>query len=121
MKMRKRVALGAIWLLTILLTAAPAWAEDSLPFHVVKVSPQDRKAVVKMHDGALKVVGVGDVLGQAGKVVEVSPQRLVLETATSEGMVTTIVRLDGEHQRVDTVHQQGGPPPQVVAPLLRQN
>lgn len=117
MSIGKRIAPGTFWLLSIFLAVAPTWAEETAPFQVVKVSPQDHRAVVKMHDGALKVVGVGDVLGQGNKVVEVSAQRLVLEAVTPEGMVTTIVRLDGKSQQVETVRQQGGLPPRLVAPV----
>lgn len=51
MNIRKQIALGTVWLAAVLLVAAPTWAEEIVPFQVVKVSPQDHRAVVKMSDG----------------------------------------------------------------------
>lgn len=102
-----------------LLFAAQGLAAGLEKFQFLKVAPQEQKAVVKTPAGKLQVVGVGEFVAGA-KVVEIAEGRVVLEEAGEQGPETVIIRLDGQHQRIERLRRQGEQPPALVVPAAVQ-
>jgi hypothetical protein len=110
---------------TLLLMATQALHAEPLDkVKFVKVSEQEGKAVIRDVDGKLSMIGVGDVIGIDGKVVqpgkrvndkkkdsavdvlhiiEIAKDRVVLERQTAEGPEKIIVRLLDGKQSVEKV------------------
>jgi hypothetical protein len=110
---------------TLLLMATQALHAEPLDkVKFVKVSEQEGKAVIRDVDGKLSMIGVGDVIGIDGKVVqpgkrvndkkkdsaadvlhiiEIAKDRVVLERQTADGPEKIIVRLLDGKQSVEKV------------------
>jgi hypothetical protein len=126
---------------TLLLMATQALHAEPLDkVKFVKVSEQEGKAVIRDVDGKLSMIGVGDVIGIDGKVVqpgkrvndkkkdsavdvlhiiEIAKDRVVLERQTAEGPEKIIVRLLDGKQSVEKVtasnpKQPNGPMTQIM-------
>ena len=63
----------------LLLFADHSLAADLERFQFLKISPQEQKAVVKVPEGALQLVGIGDIIAGDAKIVEIVEGRVVLE------------------------------------------
>lgn len=112
-------------LFTGLLLSSTLWADHALAaglekIQFLKIAPQEQKAVVKMPDGKLQLIGVGQELVPAIKVIEIAEGRVVLEEIGEHGPETVIVRLDGKYQRIERLRRQGETPPAMVAPTAAQ-
>jgi len=81
----------------------------------LKISPQEQKAVVKTPEGKLQMVGVGDIIDEA-MIVEIVEGRIVLERPGESGPETIIIRLNGKHQRIESILPRGEKPPVMTAP-----
>jgi hypothetical protein len=108
------VLIGLVFSLTLFVGHSFAAGLEKIQF--LKIAPQEQKAVVKMPDGKLQLVGVGQELVPNIKIIEIAEGRVVLEEAGEHGPETVIVRLDGKFQRIERLRQQGEPPPAMVAP-----
>jgi hypothetical protein len=100
------------WMIAVVLIVSVgvslAFAADLDGVRFVKISSYDQKAVIKTAAGELKLVGVGDMIGEKMVIKEIAGDQLVLETPGLQGPETLIVSLDknGE-QKVDRM----GPAP----------
>lgn len=81
--------------------------------HILKISSQDERALIKTPDGNMQVIKVGDVLSDqsAGQknnetlVVEITTGRVVLEEITHTGNETVIIRLAEGMQRIERIRK----------------
>lgn len=72
---------------------------------VVKISPGDARAVVRIDTGALQVIRVGDDLGDPGRVIEIAPGRVVLEVRGRAGIETVVIRVQNGRQTVERIQR----------------
>ena len=74
---------------------------------VVKISPHDARAVVRIGTDALQVIRVGQDLGDHGKVIEIAPGRVVLEAKSRTGTETVVIRVRNGRQSVERIRRSG--------------
>ncbi len=86
-----------------LLAARNALADALERTTFVKLSPSEQKAVIKTSDGKLKMVGVGDIVGDENKIREISNDRITLERKSQAGVETIIVTLHNGKQKIQTI------------------
>ncbi len=86
-------------------------------YQFLKISPPEQKAVVKTPEGALQLLGVGDVIAGDARIVEIVDGRVVLEQPGEDGNETVIVRLDGKNQRIERILPRGEKPPVMMSPV----
>lgn len=87
--------------LSLLVLCSLAYADIIDSIHLLKISPQDERAVVKMEDGVMKIIKPGDPIGKSGKVIEIASGRVVIEEQTERGKETVIIRLEESRQRIE--------------------
>lgn len=57
----------------MLFISAEALAVEAFEsIHLLKSSPQDERAVVKLEDGSMKIIRPGEAIGKSGKAVEIT-------------------------------------------------
>jgi hypothetical protein len=83
----------------------------------LKIAPEEQKAVMKTPEGALQLVGIGDVIAGDARIVEIAEGRVVLEQPGEDGNETVIVRFDGKSQRIERLRPRGEKPPVMTAPV----
>ncbi|RJQ75554.1 MAG: hypothetical protein C4519_15550 [Desulfobacteraceae bacterium] len=89
---------------------------------VIKISPKNESAVIKVQKKEIKVVTVGDDLGNLGKVMEISKGRVVLQRNTENGNELILIRKEtGEDQRVEKISKVQGLPPGLYMPGSAQS
>ena len=87
-------------LATVLFTATFAAAVPMEKYRFLKISSQDRKAVVKTPEGEMKLVAPGDLVGDA-RISAITDGRVVLEREGEGAGETLVVRLENGRQKVD--------------------
>src|SRR5574340_279214 len=88
---------------------AAAGAEVLDRYFVLKTSPQDQAAVVRVNDGKAKIVRVGDVVGTWGNVMEITSDSVVIEEGKGKDRVTVIIRVSDGKQAIERIQKK--PPP----------
>ncbi|MBI5075031.1 MAG: hypothetical protein HZB62_07685 [Nitrospirae bacterium] len=81
-------------IMSILMTSSFAHADTVDSIHLLKISSQDERAVVKMEDGTKKIIKIGDAIGKNGKVIEITSGRVVIEEQMDGGSEIVIIRLE---------------------------
>lgn len=81
---------------------------------VLKIAAQDERAVIKTPDGKMLIIKVGDSIGDHGKVVEITADRIVLEEQKGKETEKVIIRLIDGKQKVERLRKTG----EQSAPLL---
>ncbi|MBI5634354.1 MAG: hypothetical protein HZA15_12850 [Nitrospirae bacterium] len=87
----------------MLLLVSAAFADSMDSLHLLKISPQDERAVVKMEDGTKKIIKIGDVIGKNGKVIEITSGRVVIEEQIDGGSEIVIIRLEEGKQWTERI------------------
>jgi hypothetical protein len=87
-------SLGKIWLMTVSLTSLSLWSADATTLDnlsVMALGAVDGRAVVKMPDGKMQVLKVGDTIpGTQAVISQVLNDKLVVEdTVTTKDKPTT--------------------------------
>lgn len=91
-----------ILITAVLFISVAVFAADTVDsLHLLKISPQDERAVVKMEDGAKKIIQPGDAIGKNGRVIEITSGRVVIEEQTDGGREMVIIRLEEGRQRTE--------------------
>lgn len=102
----------------VFVCASGAFADSTMNIQVLKISPQDERAVIKTADGKTKVVKPGDVLTEQFSsqqkqtnntktltVIEIAEGRVVLEERQGNDKETVIIRLKDGKQTVEKVRR----------------
>lgn len=95
---------------------SPVFAED---FQILKVSPEDERALIKTADGNLQVIRVGDRIGLKGIVVEIVEGRIVIEERTNQDIETVIIRFENGKQKMERIRKVGDRSPVLYSPIPR--
>jgi len=103
--------------LFIFMIGLPLHAGQIESYRILKIIPMDKTAIIKAPDGQTRIIKVGDVISEAGKIVEITKSRVVLEKATDKDKETVIINLDEGEQRVLRIKKlPPGPPPLLYKP-----
>jgi len=100
----------------VLFWGSLSFAADIEGVRFVKIAGNDQKAVIKNTDNKMRMVGLGDEINGA-TIVEIVDGRVVLEKPGAAGVETIIVRIDGDHQRIERISKKGEKPLVMKAPV----
>ena len=100
-------------IISMLITSTFVLAASIDNIHLLKISPQDERAVVKMEDRAMKIIKPGDAIGKNGKVVEITSGRVVIEEQTDGGRETIIIRFEQGRQTVERLKKTPDTQPEI--------
>lgn len=121
-----RFSIRVIFLILGLLFPGLAAAENPLSsisleaIRLLRIAPSDERAVIKTPDGKLKVIKVGDVIGNKdGHVIEIAAGRVVIEEKVGREIERVIIRLEGDKQRMERIKKEGEAPPPLLAPQTK--
>ncbi len=104
-------------ILTIVLsTNMPVFAQSIEEIRIIKISPQDERAVIKTTDRELKIIKVGDSVGQNGKITEITKGRVVIDERTADGIETVIIRFENGNQKIERIKKVADKQPLLYKP-----
>jgi hypothetical protein len=83
---------------------------------ILRILDQEEKAMVKLPDGRMHILKVGDLVGKNGKVIEIVKGRIVIEEKTDKGPERVIIRFESGKQRIERIRKIGEQPPMLYAP-----
>jgi hypothetical protein len=83
---------------------------------ILRILDQEERAMVKLPDGRMHILKVGDPIGKKGKVIEIVEGRIVIEEKTEKGPETVIIRFESGKQRIERIRKIGEQPPMLYAP-----
>ena len=83
-------------------------------FQVLKISPEDQRAVIKTPDGKMQIIKIGDPIGDHGIIKEIAADRVVIEEQIGNETEKVIIRLNDGKQTVVRLKKTG----EQSAPLL---
>lgn len=89
--------------------------------NVVKISAIEESAVVKTPTESLRVIKVGDVIGNNGKVTEISTNRIIIEEATKKGLITTFITFENGNRAVKRIIKFRDSASQHYTPVINGN
>jgi len=98
------------------LAAGLVFGESINTIQIKKISPEDQKAIVKSSDGKIKMIGLGDTLGD-GRVTEISENKIVVEKKTDAGPEKIIIRFENGKQQVERLSRVPESKPHLVSSL----
>lgn len=87
------------------LPAAVSAAEVKDHYTVVKISPSDRAAVMRIDGGPQKLIREGEQVGKNRKVSEIAADRVVIEEGTGKDRETVIIRIIDGKQTVERMRE----------------
>lgn len=101
-----------------LVTSARGQAQEITveSIHILRIIEQDEQAMIKLLDGRMHILKVGDSVGKNGKVVEIVEGRIVIEERTERGPETVIIRFEKGKQRIERIRKVGDKQPILYAP-----
>jgi len=95
-----------IWILIFFLTAfILSWpkhlqAISIEDIKVLKISPQDQKAIIKISSGDMVIIKAGDDIAGNIKVIDISEGRIVVEEMTERGAEKVIIKINDGEQKI---------------------
>ncbi len=97
---------SVIFILLMLIPLTAIGKEPAKPvsvdaIQVLKIAPQDQRAVIKTPDGTMRIIAVGDAIGEHARVTEIAEGRVVLEETKGQEIDKVIIRLENGKQRVE--------------------
>ena len=91
---------------------------------VVRILDQEEKAMIKLPDGKMHILKVGDdltkdplrVTGSGLRVVEITEGRIVIEERTEKGPEKVIIRFEKGKQTIERIRKAGDKQPVLYSP-----
>jgi hypothetical protein len=105
-----------IFTLFSITSVQPLLAQSLADIRVLKISPQDKAAVMELSDGQLQLIRIGDLVNGFGQVVEIAPQRIVFEKQFRGAKEILVIRLIGEQQKLERIRKSGNEKPVYAVP-----
>ncbi len=87
--------------------------------HILGIVEQEEKAMIKLPDGKMHILKVGDPIGKNGKVIEIVEGRIVIEESTEKGPETVIIRFEKGKQRIERIRRVGDKQPVLYSPSTK--
>jgi hypothetical protein len=113
----KFVFLALMVLISLVASARGQAQEITLEsIQILRIIEQDEKAMIKLPDGRMHILKVGDSVGKNGKVVEIIEGRIVIEEKTDKGPETVIIRFENGKQRIERIRKAGDKQPVLYSP-----
>jgi hypothetical protein len=112
-KISSGIITSPILVLFVLFSVQPLFAAD---LRVIKISPQDERAVVRIDKRDLQIIEVGDALQNFGRVIQIAPGRIVLETEADNGTELVIIRLKNGQHNIERIRKGGAEATVLQAP-----
>jgi hypothetical protein len=116
MNSAERKSFPVFWLLFFLVNLSYAFAGSYDDIHVLKISAQDERAVIKTPDGKMQIIKPGDPIGVSGKITEIAADRVVVEEKTGNETEKVIIRLINGKQKVERIKKTVEQAPAMRAP-----
>ena len=110
-----RTCMAAICCFAILCPSALC-ADSVQGIQILKISSQDQRAVIQQADGAMRIVKVGDVVGDSGTITEIAPGRVVLDKVSDRETERIIIHLEKGEQRVERLKRSAAKQPMLFTP-----
>jgi hypothetical protein len=117
--MRFSISILAIIIVAILVGEIKAQEITVASIHIVRIIEQDEKAMIKLPDGRMHILKVGDSIGKNGKVIEIVEGRIVIEERTEKGPETVIIRFDNGKQKIERIRKVGDRQPVLYSPSTK--
>jgi hypothetical protein len=83
---------------------------------ILRIIEEDGKAIIKLADGRMHILKVGDSIGKNGKVIEIVEGRIVIDERMEKGPETVIIRLENGKQRIERIRKAGDKQPVLYSP-----
>jgi hypothetical protein len=96
-------------------------AGSAFEIRLVKISPVDQTAVVRLRNNDLRVIRAGDRLDEKRLVKDVSEGRVVLETSGARGLELVIIRVQNGKQHIEKILRTGQETPVLYFPSSGEN
>ena len=89
--MRFFILILAILILAVSLGEITAQEMTVESIHILRIIEQEERATIRLPDGRMHILKVGDSVGKNGKVIEIVEGRIVIEEKTDRGPETIII------------------------------
>ena len=117
--MRFSISIWAIFVLAVSVGEIKAQEITVESIHILRIIEQDEKAMIKLPDGRMHILKVGDSIGKGGKVIEIVEGRIVIEQKTDKGIETVIIRFENGKQRIERIRKAGDKQPVLYSPSTK--
>jgi hypothetical protein len=114
--MRFSISVLAIIILAISVGEIRAQEITVESIQILRIIEQDEKAMIKLADGKMHILKVGDSIGRSGKVTEIVEGRIVIDEKTDKGPETVIIRFENGKQRIERIRKAGDKQPALCSP-----
>ena len=114
--MRFSISILAILILVVSVAEIKAQEITVESIHILRIIEQEERAMIKLADGRMHILKVGDLVGKNGKVTEIVEGRIVIEERTEKGPETVIIRLEDGKQKIERIRKVGEKQPILYAP-----
>jgi hypothetical protein len=115
-KMRFSISILAMFILAALIGEIRAQEITIESIQILRILDQEEKAMIKLADGRMHILKVGDPIGKNGKVIEILEGRIVIEEKTEKGPETVIIRFESGKQRIERIRKTGDKQPILYSP-----
>ena len=102
-------------LLLFVLFSQIIFASALSDIQIIKISAGDQSAVIKS-DNKLRLIKLGDLIGESGRVLEIDKTRIVVEESTAQGKELVIIYFENGKQRLERISKGAVPNQLLYAP-----
>ena len=117
--MRFSISILAMFILAVSVGEIRAQEITVESIHILRIIEQDEKAMIKLPDGRMHILKVGDSIGKKGRVIEIVEGRIVIEERTEKGPETVIIRFENGKQRIERIRKAGDKQPVLYSPSTK--
>jgi len=86
---------------------------------ILRILDEEEKAMIKLPDGRMHILKVGDSVGKNGKVIEIVGGRIVIGESTERGPETVIIRFKKGKQTIERIIKIEEGQPGLYSPVQR--
>jgi hypothetical protein len=109
--MRFSISILAMFILAVSVGEIRAQEITVESIHILRIIEQDEKAMIKLPDGRMHILKVGDSIGKKGKVIEIVEGRIVIEERTEKGPETVVIGFENGKQKIERIRKAGDKQP----------
>jgi hypothetical protein len=116
-----RFSILALMVPVLLVISARGQAQEITveSIQILRILDQEERAMIKLPDGKMHILKVGDSVGKKGKVIEIVEGRIVIEERTEIGAETVIIRFEKGKQRIERIRKIEEGQPGLYSPVQR--
>ena len=117
--MRFSISILAMFILAVSVGEIKAQEITVESIHILRIIEQDERAMIRLPDGSMHILKVGDSMGKNGKVTEIVEGRIVIEEKTDRGPETVIIRFENGKQRIERIRKISEQQPLMGSPSTK--